>query len=113
MAPDSTPSVLARVLASLPEADRQRRRASRRRQIQIAGAVCTGAAVLIACLDPESSNTAIRTLAWLYGADLAWKGLVSALLGGFMLVPAASACCILAVSLLLWHRLLRPVRRGL
>ena len=108
-----SPSVITRVLASLPAADQQRSGLRRRRQRQTVGAVLLGTLILMACIGPETSNLATRSLAWLYAADVAWKGLVSALLGGFMLLPAASALCLLGVSFLLWHRLLYGEGRGL
>lgn len=101
-----------RVLASLPAADERRFAQRRRQQRQRLAALWVGTLMLVACLGPETSDLATRALAWLYAADVAWKGLVVAALGQMILLPALSALFLLGLSTLLWYRLLSVQHRG-
>lgn len=107
-----TRSIKARVLARLPEADRQRDWMRRRQRRQRLIAVALASLMLVAFAGPQASDSATRALAWLYAADVAWRGLVLASLGSVSILPAASAACLLGLSVALWYRLLSGQRRG-
>lgn len=109
----ATPSVVAAVLSRLPDADRARASARRRQLQQRLGALTLSTILLLACLGPQASNLATRALVWVLAADVAWRVLVSILLGGLSVLPALSAVCLVAVSLLLWQQFIRMERHGL
>jgi hypothetical protein len=115
-APDSAippaPSVVLGVLARLLGADRQRAIERRRQLRERLGAIALVALLSVACLGPQTSDLATRTFAWLLAAAAAWRVLVTILLGGLVLVPVASAACLLAVSFVVWQRLIELERRG-
>jgi len=101
------------VLARLPAAERERVvLRSRARRERIAG-VAAAALLFGACLGFQGSDLATRALAWVYEATVAWKGLVEAALGGLVVLPVLSACCLLGISLVLWQRVLAAGRRSL
>jgi hypothetical protein len=99
-------AIVMGVLSRLPDADRSRLAARRRALLQRLGALGAATLVLIACLGPQTSNAATRGLAWLIGAAEAWRTLVAVLIGGLTVVPLFSALCLLALSVVLWQRLL-------
>ena len=109
----AAPSVVQGVLARLPSADRERESARRRQMYERLGAVVLVALLAVACAGPQASNLATRTFAWLLAAAEAWRVLVIIALGGLVLVPIASALCLLAVSCVLWQRLIGLEGRGI
>ncbi len=110
---EAGPSLVTGVLARLPAADRQRA-VSRRQHLQLRlGAVVLATLLLLACLGPQASNLATRTLAWLLAAGAAWQALVRVMLGGELLLPLLSTLCLVALSLVLWQEFLHVRSRGL
>lgn len=106
------PSVVDAVLARLPGADEERA-ASRHRQFsQRLGALALVTLLLLACIGPQTSNLSTRALAWLLAAAETWRVLVAVLLGGVVFVPVLSCVCLLAVSFVLWQRVIGFEQRG-
>ncbi|HTE84438.1 MAG TPA: hypothetical protein VK821_06880 [Dehalococcoidia bacterium] len=108
----NAPSVVDAVLARLPLADRERASARHRQIRERLGAFALVTLLLLACIGPQASNVATRTFAWLLAAAETWRVLVSILLGGLVLVPVLSAICLLAVSFVLWQRVIGFEQRG-
>jgi hypothetical protein len=108
----STPSVVDEVLARLPSAD-QEREATRHRQVcQRLGTLALVTLLLVACVGPLTSNVSTRALAWVVAAAEAWRVLVTILLGGLPLIPVLSCLSLLAVSFVLWQRVIAFEQRG-
>jgi hypothetical protein len=106
-------ALTANVLARLPAAERQRAALRlRQRRERLAGAVAA-TLLLAACLGAQASDVATRTLAWVYAAAVAWKGLVEAALGGLAVLPVVSACCLLGIAVVLWQGVLSVGPRSL
>jgi hypothetical protein len=106
-----TPSLVAGVLARLPDADRERALERRHQLRQRLGAVVVAALLLLGCLGPETSNPATHWLTWvLAGAD-AWQALVRVLLGGAIVLPILSTLCLVGLSLVLWEQCLQQRHR--
>jgi hypothetical protein len=111
--PNSTPSVVSDVLARLPDADVQRAQSRRKQVCQRLGALALVTCLFVACLGPQASNLATRTLMWLLAAAETWRVLVSVTIGGVGAIPLLSCLCLLAVSIFLWQQVMSFDQRGL
>jgi len=106
-------SLTASVLARLPAAERERSALRRQQNRERTAGVVAAALLLCASLGFQGSDLATRALAWIYAAAVVWKGLVEAALGGLVVLPVLSACCLLGISIVLWQRVLAVGRRSL
>ena len=66
----------------------------------------------LACLGPQASNFATRTLVWFLAVAETWRVLVAVIIGGLGLIPLLSCLCLLTVSIALWQQVLNFDRRG-